>query len=388
MLRKYPAILPYDPPMSRHRVAVVVVDDVLPLDIGIPMHVFAREAPEAYDVFTASLDGRPVPVAGGMTVVPDGGLDLVRTAETVIVPGYAAAADQPADGAITRALSGAARSGARMISVCSGAFALAQAGILDGLTATTHWSLCDALAAKYPQVTVDSSVLFVDNGMVLTSGGVTAGVDLCLHVLAKDLGTAVARHVSRRLVMPPSRGGDQRQFIETKVVPPADDAIAAAQQWMVASLAEPLTVAQMAARAQMSERNFHRRFTERAGSSPLAWLRDQRIARARELLENSDLSVEQIAHRVGLGTSANLRLQFHRATSLSPQEHRRRFAFTDVRALRRSAHDAASPMTLSFTPLPASGRAAGNMCACPYFAPGWRDQGQAGVGPGSTNQTA
>jgi transcriptional regulator GlxA family with amidase domain len=317
--------------MGRHRLVVVVIDDVLPLDLGIPMHVFAREAPEAYDVASASLDGRPVPVAGGMTVVPDGGLDLVRTAGTVIVPGYADAAGRPVSGAITRALGGAARRGARMISVCSGAFALAQAGVLDGLTATTHWSLCAALAAGYPRVTVDPTVLFVDNGMVLTSGGVTAGLDLCLHVLARDLGATAARHVSRRLVMPPSRGGDQRQFIETKVEPPADDAIAATQQWMVASLAEQLTVAQMAARAHMSERSFHRRFAERAGTSPLAWLRDQRIARARELLESSDVPVEQIARQVGLGTGANLRLQFHRATSLSPQEHRRRFAFSSVR---------------------------------------------------------
>ena len=313
--------------MSRHRLVVVLVDDVLPLDMAIPMHVFAREAPEAYDVVTASLDGRPVPVAGGMTVIPDGGLDLLRRAGTVIVPGYGGAADRPASAALARALGAAAGRGARMISVCSGAFALAQAGLLDGLTATTHWSLCDALAAQHPEVTVDPSVLFVDNGTVLTSGGVTAGVDLCLHVLAKDLGPSVARQVSRRLVMAPRRDGDQRQFIEAKAVPPADDAIAATQQWMLAALVEPLTVARMAARAHMSERSFHRRFVERTGESPLAWLRDQRIARAKELLESSDLPIEHIAGRVGLGTSANLRAQFRRATSLSPQEHRRRFSF-------------------------------------------------------------
>jgi transcriptional regulator GlxA family with amidase domain len=316
--------------MSRHRLVVAVVDEVLPLDVGIPMHVFAREASEAYDVVTASLDGRPVPVAGGMSLIPDGTLDLVRTAETVVVPGYAGAADRPVDPALTRALGSAAKRGARMISICSGAFAFAQAGILDGLTATTHWSLCEALAAQYPNVTVDSSVLYVDNGAVLTSGGVTAGIDLCLHVLARDLGAAAARQVSRRLVVPPTRGGDQRQFIEGKVVPPADDALAATRQWMLASLAEPLTVARMAAHAHMSERNFYRRFTGREGSPPLAWLRDQRIARARELLESSELAVELIAREVGLGTSANLRLQFHRATSLSPQEYRRRFALAGI----------------------------------------------------------
>jgi transcriptional regulator GlxA family with amidase domain len=316
--------------MSRHRLVVVVLDDVLPLDLAIPMHVFAREAPEAYDVVTVSLDGRPVPVSGGMSVIPDGGLDLVGGAQTVIVPGYASAADRPADGATIRALSAAARGGARMVSVCSGAFALARAGLLDGLTATTHWSLCAALAAQYPRVTVDPSVLFVDSGTVLTSGGVTAGVDLCLHVLAKDLGPAAARHVSRRLVTTPSRDGDQRQFIEAPPVPPADDAIAATQQWMLTALAEPLTVAQLAARARMSERSFHRHFTQRVGASPLSWLRDQRLARAKELLEGTDLPVERIAARAGLGTAANLRAQFHRATSLSPQEYRRRNTFAGL----------------------------------------------------------
>ncbi|MGH2900665.1 MAG: GlxA family transcriptional regulator, partial [Solirubrobacteraceae bacterium] len=248
----------------------------------------------------------------------------------VIVPGYAGAADHPVGAAIARALGVAARRGVRMISICSGAFALAQAGILDGLAATTHWTLCDALAAQHPKVAVDSSVLFVDNETVLTSGGVTAGVDLCLHVLAKDLGDSAARQVSRRLVMAPRRDGDQRQFIAAKIVPPADDTIAAAQQWMLASLAEPLTVARMATHVHLSERTFHRRFTERTGTSPLAWLRDQRIERAKELLETSDVPVEQIARHVGLGTPANLRLQFRRATSVSPQDYRRRFSFADA----------------------------------------------------------
>lgn len=306
---------------------VVLIDGVLEFDMGIPMQVFAREAAEAYEVVAASLDGRPVRVAGGMTVLPAGGLDLLRKADSLIVPGYAAAADRPVDAATIRALGVAARRGVRMMSICSGAFALAQGGILDGLIATTHWSLCEALATQHPQVTVDPSVMFVDNDTVLTSGGITAGIDLCLHVLAKDLGPSAARHVSRRLVMVPRRDGDQRQFIETKTVPPGDDAIAAAQRWMIASLTEPLTVADMARRASVSERTFHRRFAERTGVSPLIWLTDQRIARAKELLETTGLSVEQIATRVGLGTPANLRVHFRRATSLSPQEHRRRFTF-------------------------------------------------------------
>lgn len=162
---------------------VVLLDEVLPLDYAIPLHVFAREAPEAYDVVTASLDGRPVPVAGGTTVVPDGGLDLLRKAATVIVPGYAGAADGRLPGMLLRALAAAHRRGARMISICSGAFALAEAGVLNGLTVTTHWSLCDELATRFPALTVDGSLLVAGTGPVLTSGGVTAGVDLCLRVL-------------------------------------------------------------------------------------------------------------------------------------------------------------------------------------------------------------
>lgn len=315
--------------MTRHRLAVVLIDQVLPLDLAIPMHVFAREASEAYEVVTASLDGHPVPVSGGMTVIPDGGLDLLRGADTVVVPGYAGAAAQPISGAVVRTLQRAARRNNRMISICSGAFALAQAGLLDGLVVTTHWSLCDDLAAQHPQVTVDPAVMFVDNGSVLTSGGVTAGVDLCLHVLGKDLGPAAARHVSRRIVMAPRRNGAQRQFIESPPVPPGDDAIARVQQGLLASLAENHSVLQMAARAHMSERTFHRKFRDRTSMSPVSWLLEQRIARVKELLETTDLPIEEVARQVGLGSTANLRSHFRRATNIAPREHRRLFSFTE-----------------------------------------------------------
>jgi transcriptional regulator GlxA family with amidase domain len=311
--------------MGRHRMVVVLVDQVLPLDMAIPLHVFAREAAEAYDVRTASWDGRPVAVAGGTVVVPDGGLDQLRRADTVVVPGYAGAADRATDGPTVRALAAAARRGVRMISICSGAFALAQAGILDGLAVTTHWSLGDELAAQYPRSTVDSSQMYIDQGSVLTSGGVTAGVDLCLHVLRVDLGADAARHVSRRIVMAPRREDAQRHFVESTPVPPGDDVVARAQQWMLTSLEDDMTVAEMAAHVQMSERTFHRRFRARTSMPPLAWLRDQRIARARELLETTDQSVSEIARRVGMGTPANLRAQFRQATSLAPREYRRMF---------------------------------------------------------------
>ncbi|MBV9946437.1 MAG: AraC family transcriptional regulator, partial [Myxococcales bacterium] len=165
--------------MERHRIGVLLIDGVLPLDFAIPMHLFAREAGESYAVGTASRDGRTVDVAGGTKVQPDGGLTALADAETVIVPGYAGAATTRLAPAIIRALRASSLRGARMVSICSGAFALAQANLLDGRTVTTHWSLCDQLARQHPLVNVEPEALFVDNGEILTSGGVTAGVDLC-----------------------------------------------------------------------------------------------------------------------------------------------------------------------------------------------------------------
>ncbi|WP_410611373.1 GlxA family transcriptional regulator [Amycolatopsis sp. lyj-109] len=316
--------------MTRHRMVVVLLEDVLPLDYAIPVHVFGREASEAYNLVTVTVGGGAVPVAGGTKVVPDGGLELLRRADTIVVPGYADAVDRELPGSLVRALAGAHRRGVRMVSICSGAFALARAGVLDGLTVTTHWSLCADLAERFPAVTVDQSVLVAGTGSVLTSGGVTAGVDLCLHLLNVDLGAAVARHVARRIVMAPRPADGQQQFVEKSIVPPGDDVIARAQQWMIVSLEQNLSVKDVATRFAMSERTFHRRFREKIGLPPLAWLRDQRIARAKELLESSELSVEDIARRVGFGTATNLRVQFRRATNVSPREHRKSFTFDRV----------------------------------------------------------
>ncbi len=309
-----------------HAMVVLLMPDVLPLDFAIPMHIFAREVPEFYDVATATPTGRPVRAAGGIDLVPDGGLELLGSADTIVIPGYAGAASRALDPVLGRALVAAAGGGTRMVSVCSGAFALAQAGLLSGLTVTTHWSLSADLAEQYPDVTVDAALLFADNGSVLTSAGVTAGVDLCLHILCKDLGPSVANHVSRRIVMAPRRDGDQAQFFEAPPIPPADDAIAATQQWMLSVLDQPVTVSAMARHATMSLRTFHRRFRERTGMTPLDWLHGQRIQRTKELLETTDLPVEELSARVGLGSPANLRVLFRRATSVSPSRHRQQFS--------------------------------------------------------------
>lgn len=315
--------------MSRHKVAVLLVDQVLPLDFAIPLHIFGREAPEFYDVVTCTPDGARVNVAGGSSLVADGDLRLLRTAQTVIVPGYANAAHRALDPLTLDALRGAAGGGARMVSVCSGTFALAQAGLLAGLRVTTHWSLCAELADQYPDLTVEPSALFIDNGETMTSGGVTSGVDLCLHILRRDLGQSVTNHVARRIVAPPRRDGEQTQFVEPTPTPPGDDAVAAAQQWMLAVLDRPISVKQMAERANLSPRQFYRRFQERVCTTPLAWLHAQRIDRAKELLESTTLPMTQIAHRVGLGSTANFREHFRRATSISPSRHRYLFGLDE-----------------------------------------------------------
>jgi AraC family transcriptional regulator, transcriptional activator FtrA len=243
----------------------------------------------------------------------------------VIVPGWVGAAHTRLDQMTVGLLRAAGTRGRRMVSICSGAFALAQAGLLDGRTVTTHWSFAADLAAQYPATTVDAGKLFVDSGTVLTSGGVTSGVDLCLHLLRTDLGPAVANQVARRLVMAPRDEGDQAQFIEHPPLPPGEDVLAATQQWMLKHLGEPLTVAQMARRARMSPRHFHRRFHAATDRTPLAWLHEQRLARTKELLETTELTVDDIARRVGLGSAANLRVHFRRATNISPTRHRQVF---------------------------------------------------------------
>ncbi|SFF75773.1 Transcriptional regulator GlxA family, contains an amidase domain and an AraC-type DNA-binding HTH domain [Actinacidiphila alni] len=311
--------------MPRRRMVVLLLDGVLPLDFAIPMHVFAREAPEFYDVVTCSVGGLVVAVAGGMQVVADGDTSLLRTAQIVVVPGWANAASAQVDPIALDELRRAASRGAQMVSICSGAFALAQAGLLAGLRVTTHWSLWDVLAEQFPDVTIERDAFFVDNGSVLTSGGVTAGVDLALHMLRKDLGPAVANHVARRIVTPLNREGGQGQFVEVAPEPPGDDVMAAAQQWMLHELSRPVTVEQMAGHVNLSARAFHRRFRAHTGTTPLAWLQRRRIERAKELLESTSLSVEDVGAITGFGTPANLRAQFRRATGLSPAAYRRRF---------------------------------------------------------------
>jgi transcriptional regulator GlxA family with amidase domain len=307
-----------------HRIAVLVLPGAAPLDVGISAQVFAPKHGLPYDLRHCSVAAGPVEGRNGLGFVVEHGLEAVQDADTVIVPGYndpLRRLDQP----VLDALRDAAFRGARMVSICTGAFALAAAGLLDGRRATTHWSMAPALAAEYPKIRVDPDVLFVDEGPVLTSAGVAAGIDLCLHLIRQDFGVRASNGVARRIVAAPYRSGGQSQFVPRSIPEPLGAVFAATREWAMHRLDEPIGVADMARHAGVSTRTFGRRFVEDTGCTPMRWILRARVDRARELLECSALGVEQIAARVGVGTGANLRLHFQRILGTTPSEYRRAF---------------------------------------------------------------
>ncbi|WSA87463.1 DJ-1/PfpI family protein [Micromonospora sp. NBC_01796] len=315
-----------------HRIAVLALDQVVGLDLGTPSQIFstARNAADEhfYTVDTCTPGGRPVRSSAGFQVVPDHGLELLDRADTVIVPGvHGASLDDRAilDPEVHRALNAAYERGARIMSICTGAFVLAAAGLLDGRPATTHWAYAERFRRRHPSVRLDPGVLFVDDGNVLTSAGVAAGIDLCLHVIRTDHGSAVANRSARRCVVPPWRDGGQAQFIERPVPHPTDASTAATRQWAQHRLHEPLTLRQLAGHASMSVRTFTRRFRAETGLSPARWLLQHRTDHARLLLETTDLPVDQVAQRSGFGTAAALRQQLHQSIGVPPTTYRRTF---------------------------------------------------------------
>ena len=262
--------------------------------------------------------------SNGFEVVAARGLDAVRDADTVVVPGMEEpAAERPA--AVLKAIRAADARGARLVSICTGAFALAAAGVLDGRRVATHWRHAAELQALHPGLEVDSKVLYVDDGRVLTSAGVAAGIDLCLHIVARDHGAERANAIGRRMIMAPHRGGGQAQFVERPLPSDETGGLVATRAWMLERLDQPLTVAQMARHAVCSERSFARHFRAETGTSPLRWLHGQRVLHARRLLEESDLPVEDIAARSGFGTATTLREHFARAVHSTPTAYRRAF---------------------------------------------------------------
>ena len=312
-----------------HRVAVLLLAPVVGFDAAIaPMLLGSAEDDDGnslYDVVTCGLTRDPIPATNGFDIVPAAGLEVLATADTVVVPGtrYTPARRDGVLAPDVQAALASIRPGTRLVSICTGAFVLAAAGLLDGRTATTHWKFADALRRLHPAVRVDEKVLFVDDGDVLTSAGLAAGIDLCLHVIRIDHGTQVANAVARYCVVPPWREGGQAQFID-RHLPTADDAsTAATREWALRHLDEELTVERLARHANMSPRTFNRRFREETGQAPGTWVRSRRVDRARELLESRDLPVDEVARLSGLGTGGNLRHQLRRGVGMSPSNYRK-----------------------------------------------------------------
>ncbi|TCN35479.1 transcriptional regulator GlxA family with amidase domain [Kribbella orskensis] len=308
--------------LVRHRVVVLCLPGVLPLELGIAAQIFSMNP--KYELVVAT-QGRVEPTAHQtFALTGTEGLDALERADTVFVPGY-----EDLDAAISNKVLTAVRAaherGSRMVSICSGAFVLAAAGLLDGRPATTHWQVADRLRKLYPLIDVQPDRIFVDDGDVLTSAGVTAGIDLCLHLIRIDHGAAAANTAARGLVAPPRRAGDQAQYVERLRSQPTGHELAGVREWMLDNLAEPITIDVLAARVHMSRRTLIRRFRDDTGTSAMAWLNDARIDRARELLETTTEPVERIGRLTGLGNPASVRAAFHRRVGTSPQEYRSLF---------------------------------------------------------------
>jgi AraC family transcriptional activator FtrA len=314
---------------GRHRVAVYAFDGMSPFELGCVVEVFGLPRPELgaawYELTVCAETAGPLRAVGGFTLATEHGLDEFAAADTVIVTAVPDVRGE-ASPALISALRQAHGRGARVVSICSGAFALAAAGLLDGREATTHWRYADLLAERYPAVRVDPDVLYVDGGDVLTSAGSAAGLDLCLHLVRTDRGPSAANSVARRLVLPPHREGGQAQFIEAAVRPdPQDDGLARSLQWALEHLSEPISVADLARAARMSQRSYLRHFARATGTSPLRWLVAQRVAAARPLLESGEVPVEQVGAAVGFADPATFRHHFGRAVGTTPSAYRRAF---------------------------------------------------------------
>ncbi|MBO0850627.1 MAG: helix-turn-helix domain-containing protein [Pseudonocardia sp.] len=309
-----------------HTVAVLALDHVIPFDLATPIEVFTRtRLPDGREPYRVLICGAtPTVRAGGFTLDPPHGLDALAEADTIVLPGCAHPAPVPEK--VLDALRQAAARGARLASICSGAFVLAATGLLDGLRATTHWRAAGTLAALHPAIEVDPGVLYVDNGQFLTSAGAAAGLDLCLHMIRRDHGSAVAADAARLSVMPLEREGGQAQFIVHDQPPmPRGSALEPVLRWMRDNAARDLTLAQIADRAGMSPRTLNRCFREQTGSTPLRWLHLARIRQAQHLLETTDHAIDRIAGEVGFGSPTAFRDRFKRVVGTNPRGYRAAF---------------------------------------------------------------
>ncbi|MEJ8669850.1 MULTISPECIES: GlxA family transcriptional regulator [unclassified Streptomyces] len=332
-----------EPEFRPHRVAVLALDGLLPFELGIPHRIFGRpkdaEGRHLYEVVTCSIrPPGPVRTDADFDIQVGSGPETLATADTVIIPASYELGPVFEEGVLTGELAAALahiRPGTRLASICTGVYVLAAAGLLDGRPATTHWADAERFQRLFPRIKVDADVLFIDEGDVLTSAGVAAGIDLCLHMVRRDHGTAIANEVARRTVVPPHRDGGQAQYIHRPVPDPQQASTTSARAWALGRLHEPIQLRDMAEQESMSVRTFTRRFREEAGVSPGQWLTQQRVERARHLLESTDLSVDQVAADAGFGTAQSMRQHLQTALGVTPTNYRRTFrttSRTDARA--------------------------------------------------------
>lgn len=309
------------------RVVALVLPPQSTFELACAAEVFGVRRPALpahYEFTVCAAQPGPVPTLAGYDMVVTEGLAALETAGTVVIPGWQRP-ETPAPAAVMDALLRAHARGARIISICSGTFLLAQTGLLDHRTATTHWRMAAQLAARFPDVDVDADTLYIDHGDVATSAGTAAGIDLCLHVVRGDHGAAYAAQIARHMVMPPHREGGQLQYAAPPPAAHPPESLAPVLDWATEHLADPLTITDLAAQAGLSTRTLARRFAEQVGASPGQWLLSRRIVAAQSLLEETDLPVETIAARVGLSSATNLRRRFHRALRTTPAAYRRAF---------------------------------------------------------------
>ncbi|HZH53232.1 MAG TPA: transcriptional regulator FtrA [Microvirga sp.] len=317
--------------MPNRLVVALAYDRLCTFEFGIATEVFGLPRPEMgpdwYRFAVCAVDPGPLRATGGFQVMADGGLELLEEAGTIVIPGWRGALSEPIPAELIEGLRRAHARGARLMSICSGVFVLAAAGLLSGRRATTHWRYIEQLAGAHPDIGVEQNVLYVDEGSVLTSAGSAAGIDLCLHVVRRDFGPEIANRIARRLVVPPHREGGQAQYVE-RPVPPAREGVRFGPLFdrMRARLAEEQPVAGLAAEAGMSRRTFLRRFKATTGMPPGEWLLAERLLRARELLESTTHSIEDIAAASGFGSPAGLRHHFRTRLGTSPAAYRARFA--------------------------------------------------------------
>ena len=329
-------------PPEPHRVVVLAQDGAYPFEMGIPARVFGA-TDGAYSVALCTPTGNAIKTNAGFSVLPSAGPEILAEADTVIITPVDPYSLTREIGDDVRQALAMIRPGARVVSICTGGFTLAAAGLLKEQRVTTHWECAWVFKKWYPEINLDENLLFVDGEQVLTSAGAAAGIDLCLHLIRKDFGSELATRAARRCVVAPHRDGGQAQFIERPIPSGSDASTSATREWALKQIDQSLTVGDMARHAHMSERTFCRRFLAETGLAPRRWLTQQRLAVARELLETTDLGIDSIAAAVGYATATSLRNHLGALLGVSPVTYRHTFRPIETRAERLRARSAEAP---------------------------------------------